>query len=104
MRMWCQLAALTRGVDGVAAHTCVLSTLGDVQPELTRRAASLRPFGPSPASAAQLIPAPDESNAKARRVLERLDDASMLATWRLTAGGGASYSQCHGSCFCGPSC
>jgi uncharacterized damage-inducible protein DinB len=41
---------------------------------------------PSPASAAELIPALDESIAKAKRVLGAMDDAAMTAQWRLMRG------------------
>src|SRR5688500_12841676 len=38
---------------------------------------------PSPASAAELGPALEESLAKARRILTDMDDAAFTATWRL---------------------
>jgi uncharacterized damage-inducible protein DinB len=38
---------------------------------------------PSPASAAELLPALDESLAKARRILTGMDDAAFTAIWRL---------------------
>jgi uncharacterized damage-inducible protein DinB len=41
---------------------------------------------PSPASAAELIPALDQSIAKAKKVLGTMDDAAMMAPWRLMRG------------------
>jgi uncharacterized damage-inducible protein DinB len=41
---------------------------------------------PSPASTSELVPALDESIAKAKRLLEPMDDAGLLATWRLMRG------------------
>jgi uncharacterized damage-inducible protein DinB len=38
-------------------------------------------------SAAELIPALQQSVAKARTLLGAMDDAAMMATWRLVAGG-----------------
>lgn len=42
--------------------------------------------GPSPESAAELIPALDQSIAKAKQVLGGMDDVSLMATWRLMQG------------------
>ena len=41
---------------------------------------------PSPTSASELIPALDESIAKARKALGGMDDATLMATWRLMQG------------------
>jgi uncharacterized damage-inducible protein DinB len=41
---------------------------------------------PSPTNASELIPALDESIAKAKRALGGLDDAAVLAIWRLMQG------------------
>ena len=41
---------------------------------------------PSPKSVSELIPALDQSIAKARRVLGGMNDATLLATWRLMQG------------------
>jgi uncharacterized damage-inducible protein DinB len=41
---------------------------------------------PSPKSAAELIPALDESIAKAKQVLGGMDDAALMETWRLMQG------------------
>ena len=41
---------------------------------------------PSPKSASELLPALDESIAKAKRALGRMDDATLTATWRLMHG------------------
>ena len=41
---------------------------------------------PSPANAAELIPALDQSIAKARKALGAMDDAAMAAPWRLMRG------------------
>lgn len=41
---------------------------------------------PSPTSASELIPALDQSIANAKRVLGGMDDAALLATWRLMHG------------------
>jgi uncharacterized damage-inducible protein DinB len=41
---------------------------------------------PSPTSASELIPALDQSIAKARKVLSDLDDAALTATWRMMRG------------------
>ncbi len=41
---------------------------------------------PSPQSAAELIPALDESVATAKRVLGDMNDSELLATWRLMKG------------------
>jgi uncharacterized damage-inducible protein DinB len=41
---------------------------------------------PSPPSAAELIPALDESIAKAKQILGDMDDATILATWRMMDG------------------
>ena len=43
---------------------------------------------PSPKSASELIPALDQSLAKAKQVLGGMDDATLVATWRLMQGGG----------------
>jgi uncharacterized damage-inducible protein DinB len=42
---------------------------------------------PAPKSAAELLPALDESVAKAKEILRSLDDAELGKTWRATAGG-----------------
>jgi len=41
---------------------------------------------PSPKSASELIPALDQSIAKAKQVLGGMDDAALMATWRLMRG------------------
>jgi uncharacterized damage-inducible protein DinB len=41
---------------------------------------------PSPASAAELVPALDQSIAKAKQVLGGMDDASLMAKWRMMQG------------------
>src|SRR5882724_2731815 len=41
---------------------------------------------PSPTSASELIPALDESIAKAKRVLGGMDDDALMATWRMMKG------------------
>ncbi len=41
---------------------------------------------PSPKSAAELLPALEESVARAKRVLGGMDDAALTATWRLMQG------------------
>lgn len=41
---------------------------------------------PSPKSAAELIPALDQSIAKAKQMLGGMDDATLTATWRLMQG------------------
>jgi uncharacterized damage-inducible protein DinB len=41
---------------------------------------------PQPNSAAELIPALDESIAKAKNVLAGMDDAALMATWRMVDG------------------
>ena len=41
---------------------------------------------PSPKSAAELIPALDESIAKARKALGGMDDVALMATWRMMQG------------------
>jgi uncharacterized damage-inducible protein DinB len=41
---------------------------------------------PSPAHASELIPALDQSIAKAKRALGGMDDATAMATWRLMNG------------------
>ncbi len=41
---------------------------------------------PSPPSAAELIPALDASIAKAKQVLGGMDDATIMATWRMMHG------------------
>ncbi len=45
-------------------------------------------FGPdpSPASSAELIPVLDQSIATAKRTLGGMDDAALMATWRMMAG------------------
>ena len=42
--------------------------------------------GPSPASAAELIPMLDASIAKAKKVLGSMDSAALMATWRMMQG------------------
>ncbi|MGH9309272.1 MAG: DinB family protein [Vicinamibacterales bacterium] len=42
---------------------------------------------PIPSSVSELIPALDESIAKAKRALGGMDDAAVLSTWRLMANG-----------------
>ncbi len=42
---------------------------------------------PRPSSASELIPALEESIAKAKHALAGMDDAAVLATWRLMADG-----------------
>jgi uncharacterized damage-inducible protein DinB len=41
---------------------------------------------PSPKSASELIPALDQSIAKAKKVLGGMDDGTLMATWRLMLG------------------
>jgi uncharacterized damage-inducible protein DinB len=41
---------------------------------------------PSPRSATELVPALDESIAKAKQILADMDDATVLATWRMMDG------------------
>jgi uncharacterized damage-inducible protein DinB len=41
---------------------------------------------PSPPSAAELVPALDESIAKAKQILGGMDDATIMATWRMMDG------------------
>ena len=41
---------------------------------------------PSPSSASELIPALDQSIAKVKEVLGGMDDAALMATWRLMQG------------------
>ncbi len=41
---------------------------------------------PSPTSASELIPALDQSIAKVKKVLGGMDDAALMATWRLMQG------------------
>ena len=41
---------------------------------------------PSPRSASELIPALDESIAKAKKLLGGMDDAALMSTWRLMRG------------------
>ena len=41
---------------------------------------------PSPNSASELIPALDQSIAKAKKALGGMDDAALMATWRLMQG------------------
>jgi uncharacterized damage-inducible protein DinB len=41
---------------------------------------------PSPKSVSELIPALDQSIAKARKVLGGMNDATLMATWRLMQG------------------
>jgi uncharacterized damage-inducible protein DinB len=41
---------------------------------------------PIPKSASELIPALDESIAKAKKVLGGMDDAALMATWRMMQG------------------
>ena len=41
---------------------------------------------PSPTSAADLIPTLDESIAKAKKLLGGMDDATLMATWRMMKG------------------
>jgi uncharacterized damage-inducible protein DinB len=41
---------------------------------------------PSPKSASELIPALDQSIAKVKKVLGGMDDAAVMATWRLMQG------------------
>ena len=41
---------------------------------------------PSPTSASELIPALDQSIAKVKQVLGGMDDAALMATWRLMQG------------------
>lgn len=41
---------------------------------------------PSPPSAAELVPSLDESIAKAKQILGGMDDATIMATWRMMDG------------------
>jgi uncharacterized damage-inducible protein DinB len=41
---------------------------------------------PSPDSASELVPALDQSIAKAKQVLGGMDDAALMATWRMMRG------------------
>ena len=41
---------------------------------------------PSPQQASELVPAMDESIATAKRVLGKMDDATLMATWRMMRG------------------
>jgi uncharacterized damage-inducible protein DinB len=42
---------------------------------------------PSPNTAAELLPALDESVATAKRLLGKMDDGALMATWRITRNG-----------------
>jgi uncharacterized damage-inducible protein DinB len=41
---------------------------------------------PTPAKSAELIPALDQSIAKAKKILGGMDDATLMATWRMMKG------------------
>ena len=65
----------------------VATVPGSVAEIASRETFSVTGFSrPSASTAAELLPALDESIAKARRVLGGLDDAALADTWRLTNG------------------
>jgi uncharacterized damage-inducible protein DinB len=65
----------------------VATVPGNVAEIASRKTFSVTGFSrPSASTAAELLPALDESIAKARRVLGGLDDAALDDTWRLTNG------------------
>jgi uncharacterized damage-inducible protein DinB len=65
----------------------VATVPGNVAEIASRKTFSVTGFSrPSASTAAELLPALDESIAKARRVLGGLDDAALADTWRLTNG------------------
>jgi uncharacterized damage-inducible protein DinB len=49
------------------------------------QAPEVRP-DPTPAKSAELIPALDQSIAKAKKILGGMDDATLMATWRMMKG------------------
>ena len=71
-----ELALHVASVPGAVAE--LVATQSTVQaPQFT---------DPSPKSASELIPALDESIAKAKKVLGGMDDAALMSTWRMMQG------------------
>jgi uncharacterized damage-inducible protein DinB len=71
-----ELALHVAMVPGAVAE--LVATQSPVQvPQFTER---------SPHSAAELIPALDESIAKAKKALSSMDDTALMATWRMMQG------------------
>lgn len=65
----------------------VATVPGNVAEFASRSPVSVPQFTqPAAASAAELVPALEESIAKARHILERMDDAVLAETWRLVDG------------------
>jgi uncharacterized damage-inducible protein DinB len=71
-----QLALHVATIPGMVAEMAALDTMAP--PQFVQ---------PEPATSAELVPALKASVARAREVLEGLDDAAMGATWRLVADG-----------------
>ena len=66
----------------------VATTPGQVAQLITQDQFELPSFDqPSAGSAAELVPALQESVAEAKQVLSTLDDQTAMSTWRLTKGG-----------------
>jgi uncharacterized damage-inducible protein DinB len=72
-----QLALHVATIPGNIAQLAALDGLPE-PPQFVQAAAT---------SAAELVPALDASLAKAREVINRFDDAAMMASWRLMSGG-----------------
>lgn len=76
----------SRTLGELAMH--IATVPGGVAEFVVESPAQARPFsaGPSPKSASELIPALDQSIATAKKALGGMDDATLLATWRLVDG------------------
>jgi uncharacterized damage-inducible protein DinB len=73
------LGELALHVAGTPGAVAALAAQSEVQPPDFK--------DPVPQSASELIPALDESVATARRLLGGMDDATLIATWRMKRNG-----------------
>ena len=83
------LAAAREGEDAGRARAACGDGARRASPSSWPRHLRLKPRNlpdPSPKSASELIPALDESIAKAKKALGGMDDATLMATWRMMQG------------------
>ena len=82
------LAAARKGADAGELALHVAMVPGGVAELVASPSPAQAPqfTNPSPKSASELIPALDQSIAKAKQVLGGMDDATLAATWRLMQG------------------
>ena len=92
--------AKARTLGQLAMHVATVpGSVAELARDALARAGPAVSRTPTLKSAAELLPALEQSTAKARNVLGRMDDASLTATWRLMqATGSCSPSRALRSC------